>query len=155
MAPKPGKPAARGKGKEEEVKEPTRERPRPEGGKMAALRKLIANLDKDNFEKLYEFEDFLVNDVGLHFYAKTMKKIRHAAIHVGVEIKEGFAAGNKASSLRKAKQDAFVKGRVEAIEAEEAAAAKEAAEAEATKAATAEDEPLAAVKEETPADAAS
>jgi uncharacterized membrane protein YqiK len=115
------------------------------------VRKAIMRLNKDNFSStLSMVEPFLVNEAGITFYEKAVRNINRNAKTIGVEVPAGFAKDAKATSKRRAKQDAFVQAKIaaaaEAVAAAEAAAAA-AAEAEAAAAAAAAEAPAA---EETP-----
>lgn len=137
------------------------DRPKAPKGKLTEMRKVVSGLSKDNFEKVYEFEDLLVNNVGQNLYApsprysmsslltlfscryqKTVKKIRAAATRSGVTLKADFAKDPACLSDRRSKQGAFVQAKLEAAK-EAAAEAAAAAEEEAAKAAEAEAAPVA------------
>ena len=98
-----------------------------------------------------EVEHLLTDAAGRNVLAKTRKRLNNKAKDLGVSFEpKDFAAGATAEKARKAKQDAFVKAKIEELkaaeeEAAEAAAAEaeaaaEAAAAEAEAAATAEAE---------------
>ncbi|GMI34410.1 hypothetical protein TeGR_g13836 [Tetraparma gracilis] len=134
----------RGKEKVKVVKEHKAwmDRPKAPKGKLTEMRKVVSGLSKDNFEKVYEFEDLLVNNVGQNLYQKTVKKIRAAATRSGVTLKADFAKDPACLSDRRSKQGAFVQAKLEAAK-EAAAEAAAAAEEEAAKAAEAEAAPVA------------
>ena len=101
----------------------------------AAVRKLVSNLDASNFsDTLSQIEPYLLNEAGITFYTKTIRRIGAQAKTLGVEVPEKYAFEAKATQKRREKQDAFIQVKIE----EAAAAAAEAAEAESEEAADGE-----------------
>eukprot|EP00978_Attheya_sp_CCMP212_P006356 scaffold14384_cov48-Attheya_sp.AAC.4 len=106
---------------------------------MAAVRKSIENLNKDNFSAtLTSIEPFLLN-TGSAMLAKSLKRISRKAKEAGATVPADYTKDAKATAKKRAKQDAFIATKEEArVEAEaEAAAAVEAAAAAAAEAAAA------------------
>ena len=100
---------------------------------MADVRKGISNLSKDNFSAtLTEVEPFLLNVAGSTFLKKSVRRIGVKAKTLGMEVPSGYAKEAKATEKRRAKQDAFIKAKIEeaASAAEEAAGAEEEAPAD-------------------------
>ena len=98
---------------------------------MKAVRKTIDNLTKENFESsLATLEPFLKNEAGATIYAKSMRRLARQAKVLGVELPASYAVDAKATSKKRAKQDAFIQTKEEerlAAEAEAAEAAEDAA----------------------------
>ena len=131
-----------------------------------SVRKSINSITKDTFATVTaEVEPFLLNDAGVTFYNKSIRRISTKAKAFGIELSPEFGKAAKATEKRREKQNAFVQVKItEAADAaaaavEEAAAAAEAAAAEAvaaTEAAAAEAasaaEAVAAPDAETPAE---
>ena len=76
---------------------------------VSSVRKSISNLTAENFSStLSEIESFLLNDAGVTFYAKSMRRINTSAKALGVEVPTDYAKEAKATEKRRAKQDAFI-----------------------------------------------
>ncbi|EJK60540.1 hypothetical protein THAOC_19084 [Thalassiosira oceanica] len=110
-------------------------------GKIGPVRRAISSVTKDNFSAtLTEIEPFLLEDTGITFYKKSMRRLGMKARVLGVEMPADYARDAKCTAKRREKQDAFCQ-----IKAEEAAAAAAAAEEEAAaaveKESAAEEEP--------------
>jgi hypothetical protein len=104
---------------------------------MASIRKDIAQLTADNFDAtLKKVEPFLLNDAGVTFHAKCLKRIKVQAGALGATMPADYAKEAKATEKRRNKQKAFVEAKIEETEA----AAAEAAAAEAAEAPAAEEE---------------
>ena len=103
-----------------------------------SVRKSINSITKDTFATVTaEVEPFLLNDAGVTFYNKSIRRISNKAKSFGIELSPEFGKAAKATEKRREKQNAFVQVKItEAADAaaalaEEAAAAAEAAAAEA------------------------
>jgi hypothetical protein len=93
---------------------------------VTSIREQIRGLTKDNFDSvLKDVEPFLLNEAGVTFYAKSMRRIAGQAKEFGVSVPADFAKDAKCSKKRRERQDAFVQVKI----AEAADAAAEAAEA--------------------------
>mmetsp|Transcript_12766 Transcript_12766/g.18778 ORF Transcript_12766/g.18778 Transcript_12766/m.18778 type:complete len:179 (-) Transcript_12766:73-609(-) len=101
---------------------------------ISGVRISIDSLTSDNFSStLSEIEPFLVNEAGVTFYKKSMRRITRAAKATGATLPEGYALEAKATAARRIKQNEFIQQKeAERVEAEAAAAdaAKEEAPAE-------------------------
>jgi hypothetical protein len=93
-------------------------------------RKTIDDLTSDNFSSsLSSLEPFLIQDAGVTFYKKSMKRIATKAKALGESVPTGYAKEAKATQKRREKQDEFIKAKIEeaaAAAAEEASAEEEA-----------------------------
>lgn len=95
---------------------------------VSSVRKTIDGASKENFSAVTaEVEPFLLNDAGVTFYSKSLRRLNTKAKAFGLELPENYAKAAKCTEARRAKQDAFVKAKIE----EAAEAAAEAAEEEA------------------------
>merc|ERR1740139_59344 len=98
---------------------------------ISTVRKTIDGLTKDNFSStLKDIEPFLLEEAGISFYTKSLKRIARRGKVLGVSVPENYGKEAKATAKRREKQDKFVKAKIEEIKVAEAAA-KEAEEAAA------------------------
>jgi len=96
-------------------------------GKIGPVRKAISSVTKDNFSAtLTEIEPFLLEDTGIAFYKKSMRRLGVKAKALGVEMPADYAKGAKCTAKRREKQNAFCQ-----MKAEEAASAEPEEEAPA------------------------
>lgn len=92
------------------------------------VRKSIDTATKDNFAAVTaEVEPFLLEQAGVSFYSKSVRRLNNKAKAFGIELPAEYAKAAKCTEARRAKQDAFVKAKItEAAEAaEEEAPAEE------------------------------
>lgn len=107
---------------------------------ISTVRKTIDGLTKDNFSStLKDIEPFLLEEAGISFYTKSLKRIARRGKVLGVSVPENYGKEAKATAKRREKQDKFVKAKIEEVKAAEAEAAEaaEAAKVEAAEAAEA------------------
>mmetsp|Transcript_3090 Transcript_3090/g.4685 ORF Transcript_3090/g.4685 Transcript_3090/m.4685 type:complete len:239 (-) Transcript_3090:242-958(-) len=112
--------------------------PVPKSGlTISGVRKSIDSLTKENFSAtLGEIEPFLLNEAGVTFYKKSMRRITRNAQALGVDIPEGYALEAKATAARRTKQNEFVQLKIQEAADDAAAAAEEEAAAAAAAATT-------------------
>merc|ERR1719469_1202806 len=92
------------------------EPPKPVVKQITYTRTSISNLTKENFSTtLSDIEPFLLNGAGRNFLAKSLKRISRASKVLGVPVPTGYGKEAAATSKRGEKQDAFVKGKIEAL----------------------------------------
>lgn len=85
---------------------------------MSVVRKAIMRLDKDNFhETLSMVEPFLLNESGITFYTKSIRRINRSAKALGMEVPADFAKEAKATAKKREKQNAFVQAKIEEAKA--------------------------------------
>jgi hypothetical protein len=103
---------------------------------ITSIREQLHGMTKDNFDSvLKEVEPFLLNEAGVTFYAKSMRRIAGQAKEFGATVPADYAKDAKCTKKRRERQDAFVQ--VKITEAADAAAEAAEAEAAATEAADA------------------
>lgn len=110
------------------------------------VRKAISKMTAETFAStLSDIEPFLLNEAGISFHTKSLRRIGHQAKELGMDVPENYAKEAKATAKRREKQDAFIKVKIEEAAAAEAAAAEATTEDEAAPAEVeTEEEPVAA-----------
>lgn len=80
--------------------------PKPEFSRVK-LTKVMRNLDKENFDTIYKWENFLENEAGSGTLLKTLKRLKHKAKSYGIELKPDFCGNAKATEKRRVQQKAY------------------------------------------------
>jgi hypothetical protein len=104
-------------------------------GKVGTFCKSTSSLTRDNFlSNLAIMEAFLTKEASSKLYSKSMHRIKVRVKALGVEVPFGSAQDAKAKRKRRAKQDAFIAAKLEAVAAAVIAKAEVAAAAAVAKA---------------------
>lgn len=93
------------------------------------LQQVVKGLTKETFETIYEHEAWIEANAGRTLLAKTVSRLQHKAKAFGVDLRPDFAAGARCTEKRREKQDAYVKGKIEAVAAASAECATALADA--------------------------
>lgn len=74
----------------------------------------MRTLTKDNFDSIYEWEEWLSEEAGATMYAKSMRRLTHLSKSFGVELRPEFMAQAKATSKRRQQQADYEAAKEEA-----------------------------------------
>lgn len=74
----------------------------------------MRTLTKDNFETIYEWDEWLSKEAGATMYAKSMRRLTHLSKSFGVELRPDFMADAKATSKRRQQQADYETAKEEA-----------------------------------------